>query len=196
MNLGMTADQPYELDQWSAWFKAEFAPADLDTAGVLAFMYHFADVGILEAVDETRWKLCGIDTNSSSGPLRDAVREHLEGLSRTEAGFAVAYFLGQRPEVSSLGNKNSQNQEVHKISDAGKTPNREKSADLSNLQIVKKVGRQLSPFLDFERETLARLQGKYIRPQDARLIFNFILRHTRRKAEPKKWEQLSRKRHK
>jgi hypothetical protein len=196
MNLDMDPDQPYELDQWSAWFKAELAPSDLDIAGVLAFMYHFVDMGILEPVDENRWKLCGIDTNSSSGPLRDTVRDHLEGLSRTDAGFAIAYFMGRKPQLASQSPKQAAHQKSIAIPDAGKTPHRKKTADLSNLQIVKKVGRQLSPFLEFERETLTRLQGKYTQPQDVRLIFNFILRQTQQKAEPKKWEQLSRKRHK
>lgn len=195
MNLDLAPDQPYELDQWSAWFKAELAPSDLDIAGVLAFMYHFADMGIFETVDDNRWKLCGIDTNLLSGPLRDAVRDHLEGLSRTDAGFAIAYFLGQRPQVSSQSLGNTQKQKPHSITEEGKTPNREKASDLSNLQIVKKVGRQLRPFLDFEKETVARLLGPHTQQKDARIIFNYILRHTQRKAEPKKWEQLSRKRH-
>lgn len=196
MNLDMASDQPYELDQWAAWFKAELAPSDLDAPGVLAFMYYFADMGILEPADENRWKLCTIDNKHSSGQMRDAVREHLEGLSHTEAGFVIVYFLGQRPQVSSHPLGNTQKQKPHSITEEGKTPNREKASDLSNLQIVKKVGRQLSPFLDFEKETVARLLGPQTQQKDARIIFNYILRQTQQKAEPKKWEQLSRKRHK
>jgi hypothetical protein len=196
MSLDMAPDQPYTLEQWSVWFKEHLAPADLDSAGVLAFMFHFADMGILEPADQNRWKLCDLAVNPSSGQLRDAVRNHLEGVSRTEAGFAIAYFLGKQPIRSP---KTPQTQKPPTTSDASgdvQAPNREKASDLSNLQIVKKVGRQLRPFLDFERDTLTRLEGTYIQPQDARLIFNFILRQTQQKAEPKKWEQLSRKRHK
>jgi hypothetical protein len=196
MNLDMAADQPYELDQWSAWFKSELAPSDLDAPGVLAFMHHFADLGILEPAGGDLWKLCGMENNHSSGPLRDVVRDHLEALTRTEAGFAISYFLGQRPRVSPLPLTGSHNQQPRSIPDAGKTSNRENASDLSNLQIVKKVGRQLRPFLDFEKETVARLLGTHTQQKDARIIFNFILRKTQQKAEPKKWEQLSRKRHK
>jgi hypothetical protein len=196
MSFDMALDQPHPLDQWSVWFKAELAPSDLDAPGVLAFMYYFADMGILEPVDESRWKLCNIDNKQSSGQLRDSIRDHLEGLSQTEEGFAISYFLGQRPKVSSRPLRYSQKQKPHTIPDEGKIPNREKASDLSNLQIVKKVGRQLRPFLDFEKETVARLLGTHTEQKEARIIFNYILRHTQAKAEPKEWEQISRKRHK
>jgi len=159
-------------------------------------MHHFADLGILEPFGENRWKIGGVDFNQSPSEIRAAVKDRLETLSLTKEGFAVACFLGQRPQVSSLSAENSQSQKPHRIPDKGKIPNPEKASDLSNLQIVKKVGRQLKPFLDFEKETLSRLQGSYTPQKDARKIFNFILRQTQGKAEPKKWEQLSRKRHK
>lgn len=187
MNLDMAA--PHALDQWAIWFKEVLAPSDLDTPGVLAFMHHFADLGVFEAVDVNRWILSGVDENLS--PTEDAIRDQLEILSRTQDGFAVAYFLGRRPEPS-----------LPKLKDSSvsqpvvKTPEREIASDLSNLQIVKKVGRQLQPFLDFEKETVSRLQGKHTQAKEVRLIFNFILRQTLQKAVPKKWEQLSRKRHK
>ena len=136
MNLDMAADQPYELDQWSAWFKSELAPSDLDAPGVLAFMHHFAYLGILEPAGGDLWKLCGMENNHSSGPLRDVVRDHLEALTRTEAGFAISYFLGQRHRVSQLPLKGSHNQQPRSIPDAGKTSNRENASDFSNLQIV------------------------------------------------------------
>lgn len=194
--MGQSLNQPQTLDQWTAWFRTELAPSDLDEAGLLSFMHHFADLGILEPIGENRWKIGGVDFNQSPSEIRAAVKDGLETLSLTKEGFAVACFLGQQPQVSSLSAENPQSQKPHRIPVEGNIPNREKASDLSNLQIVKKVGRQLKPFLDFERETLSRLQGSHTQQKDARKIFNFILRQTQGKAEPKKWEQLSRKRHK
>lgn len=189
----------HALEQWAVWFNNEFAPADLDENGALAFMHHFVDLGVLRSVDEEgKWQLSEINIESDPENFRQQVLDCLETLSRTSAGFAVNFFLGRQPDISSddkgkpgsapakqLGAKVKQN-----------APKREVASDLSNLQIVKKVGRQLQPFLKFEKETVARLLGPHTQTKEARVIFNFILRHTKTKAEPKKWEQLSRKRHK
>lgn len=197
MNLEKNLHHAHELDQWAVWFKKEFAPEDLDRAGVLAFMHHFADLGILESSsDEGQWKLAGMDSDSNSENIRKKVLDRLETLSKTTAGFALNFFLGRQPELSPANQETAAS--VKKITPKvnARVPNLEKASDLSNLQIVKKVGRQLKPFLEFEKETVSRLMGIHTQQKEARLIFNFILRHTRKKAEPKKWEQLSRKRHK
>ena len=70
-----------------------------------------------------------------------------------------------------------------------------KTSNLSNLQIVQKLGNQLRPFLDLERQTISRLRGAYTSKTDAQWLFNYILDKTRKKSPAKKWEQLSRKRH-
>jgi hypothetical protein len=187
----------HELDQWVVWFKKEFAPADLNASGVLAYLHHFVDLGILESsANKGRWKLAGIDNDSKPEDIREKVLDRLETLSETTAGFAVNFFLGRQPDISSASQEKAtpvrkNNPKVNEYS-----PNLEKASDLSNLQIVKKVGRQLQPFLEFEKKTVSRLIGNHTQQKEARVIFNFILRHTRTKAEPKKWEQLSRKRHK
>ena len=199
MSLENNLNQAHGLDQWADWFQKEFAPSDLDADGVLAFMHHFADLGIFESVgDEGSWKLAGIDFDSNEETRREKVLDRLETLSRTTAGFAVACFLGRPPEISPAHKEISQPPLGKRTPPIfkGETPNLEKASDLSNLQIVKKVGRQLKPFLEFEKEMVSRLLGTHTQPKEARVIFNFILRHTRTKAEPKKWEQLSRKRHK
>jgi len=194
--LQQSLNQPRTLEQWADWFRAELAPSDLEPAGLLAFMHHFADLGLLEPVDETQWQLGGVDTSQPSIRLMDAVRSRLEALSGGDEGIAVACFLGRRPKTSFSPLKKSHPQPLRQGSGENIPPNREKASDLSNLQIVKKLGRQLQPFLDFERQTLSRLLGTHTQQKDARIIFNFILRQTQQKAEPKKWEQLSRKRHK
>ncbi len=197
MNLEKNLHHAHDFEQWADWFKKEFAPADLEAAGVLAFMHHFADIGILESSGgEGQWKLAGIDIDSKSENIREKILDRLETLSGTTSGFAINFFLGRQPDIPSGSKENTTS--VRKITQKvnALTPNLEKASDLSNLQIVKKVGRQLQPFLEYEKETVARLVGIHTPQKEARVIFNFILRHTRTKAEPKKWEQLSRKRHK
>ena len=189
--------QAHELHQWAVWFNKEFAPADLNADGALAFMHHFADLGILESsAEEGRWKLAGIGIDSKPEDIRKKVLDRLETLSETTAGFAVNVFLGRQPDISSASQETAAPVRINKPIVNEGSPSLEKSSDLSNLQIVKKVGRQLKPFLEFERETVSRLIGNHTQQKEARVIFNYILRHTRTKAEPKKWEQLSRKRHK
>jgi hypothetical protein len=197
MSLELNPIQAHTFDQWAGWFKKEFAPADLDTDGVLAYLHYFADLKIFEAVaEEEKWQLSVIDKNSNPEGIRQKVLDRLEDVSRTSAGFAVNFFLGRQPDTSLLEKETSY--PIRKIAPNDKIhiPTLEKSSDLSNLQIVKKVGRQLQPFLEFEKETVSRLMGVHTQKKEARVIFNFILRQTRAEAEPKKWEQLSRKRHK
>lgn len=198
MSQAMNLNQAHALDQWAVWFKEELAPSDLDANGVLAFMHHFADLGIIESVvDENQWKLVDIDIDSNDESIRKKVLHRLETLSGTTGGFAVACFLGRRPDISASNKTTSQSSPAKRMAPTvkGETPSREIASDLSNLQIVKKVGRQLKPFLEFEKETVSRLLGNHTQSKEARAIFNYILRHTQTKAEPKKWEQLSRKRH-
>jgi hypothetical protein len=198
MNLDIDPRQAHTLDQWAVWFKGEFAPQDLDENGMVAYLQYFADVGVLEFIStEDKWRISGIEVDSNLDGIREKVLNTLEKISLTERGFAVSYFLGHHPEVSTVSNKTTKPLIANKsaVNKNTQAPNLEKASDLSNLQIVKKVGRQLQPFLEFERETVARLMGTHTQKKEARVIFNFILRHTRKEAEPKKWEQLSRKRH-
>ena len=197
MSRNLNLCHAHTFDQWAGWFKIEFAPADLDNDGVLAYLHYFADLEILEPIaDEDKWRLSGIDAHSNPDRIRQKVLDQLEAVSRTSAGFAVNFFLGRKPDISLPVKETGSS--TRKIAPKVKSnsPNLEKASDLSNLQIVKKVGRQLQPFLEFEQKTVSRLVGIHTQKKEARVIFNFILRHTRTEAEPKKWEQLSRKRHK
>ncbi len=146
MSLENNLNQAHGLDQWAVWFKKEFAPSDLDEGGTLAFLHHFADLGIFESVgDENRWKLAGIDFDANDENIRERVLDRLETLSRTTAGFAVACFLGRRPDIPSGKKETSQSPPAKRTAPKiiGETPNLEKASDLSKLQIVKKVGRHV-----------------------------------------------------
>lgn len=198
MDLDIDPRQVHTLDQWAVWFKRELAPQDLDGNGVLAYLHYFSDLGIFDFISiDGKWRISGIEVDSNLDGIREKVLNILEKISLTEKGFALNYFLGRHPEVSTINNKTTKPLIANKpaVNKNREASNLEKASDLSNLQIVKKVGRQLQPFLEFERETVARLIGTHTQKKEARVIFNFILRHTRKEAEPKKWEQLSRKRH-
>ena len=100
MSLENNLHRAHALDQWAVWFQKEFAPSDLDVDGVLAFMHHFADLGIFESIgDESSWALAGIDFDSNDETIREKVLDRLETFSRTTSGFAVACFLGRQPDI-------------------------------------------------------------------------------------------------
>ncbi len=187
MNSGKALNPPLSLDQWVKWFKKELAPADMDNGCILAYLHHFADLGILKASSEDHWDLAEIDSGPLSPSIAAKVRSQLMALSLGESGFSIAHFLGQTPKDPFPPATKQTQQE--------KTIHPERASDLSNLQIVKKVGRQLQPFLELEKNMLSILQGSYTSKEDARKIFSYILNRTQGKAAPKKWEQLSRKRH-
>ena len=121
------------------------------------------------------------------------MRDGMMRMAHTEIGFAMPFFIGfeklKLPAIESLleskglavKNKN--------------TPKPELASDLSNLQIVKKVGRQLKPFLEAESIIVKRLLGKRTSKADARKLFQYMFGKINSKAQPRKWEQLSRKRH-
>lgn len=199
MNCGNRSNPPRSLEQWTSWFRRELGPPALDDDGIAAYLHHFADLGLLQQCDdENQWQISGIDWNVAPDQIRESICVRLETLSRTESGPAVGYFLGQKPDLSASFQKITQAGEAKREDPdtTGKIHLPERSSDLSNLQIVKKVGRQLRPFLELEKSVLAFLEGPHTSKADARRIYNFILSQTQAKAEPKKWEQLSRKRHK
>ncbi len=70
------------------------------------------------------------------------------------------------------------------------------SSNLSNLQLVKKYGRQVQSFVELEKSFTDKLLGEHTTLKEARKLFNFILSRMKQKTEPRPWEQLSRRRHK
>ncbi len=71
-----------------------------------------------------------------------------------------------------------------------------KASDLSNLQIVKKIGRQLEPFIELEKKFNQCVEGPNTSKEEARILFSYLLGKNREKGKPREWEQLSRRRHK
>ena len=89
----------------------------------------------------------------------------------------------------------AQNSKRKNIFNNSVLPKHKKISDLSNLQIVKKWGNQMRGFLDVEQKTIARLRGFYTSQKDAQWMFSYMLSKTKEKSPARKWEQISRKRH-
>ena len=178
---------------WVKWLKQTLPASNLEEATMQSLLHHLADLQIFSAVGDASWKLSSLsDTKVDSKTLQQKFLDHLKKISGTYRGFILGYFLGDsRPLSQALLEKSSA--ESGAGPDLDKVPAK-KSSNLSNLQIVKKVGRQLQPFIELENKVTSRLLGKYTSKEDAQRIFHYVL--SREKAPPKKWEQLSRKRHK
>lgn len=179
------------FDEWVTWFKNHIllSGPDDDCAG--SFLRYLASLGFFEKTEQGDWRISGGAVTERDGG--SDVRNSLGELSQTETGFAIGYFIELREGLSpfSLPARAEGNPET-----TIREPGIEKSSNVSNLQIVKKLGRQLRPFLDMEKEIMTRLESVGLQKEDARRIFNFIMSRTREKSEARPWEQHSRKRHK
>ncbi|MCH8157594.1 MAG: hypothetical protein IID18_07575 [Nitrospinae bacterium] len=190
---------PHAADQWVEWFRDGTVNSDLDDTEVRSILHYLADLELLEPDGEGTWKLSGIESGQSGEDARRSLRDRLDVLSASDRGFALVYFLPRSDDkpLPSLESPGSPAADPRKKSLFGKStaPETKTSSDLSNLQIVKKWKNQLRPFLDLEQKTIARLKGKHTTGEDAQRLFSYILEKIRKKAPPKEWEQLSRKRH-
>lgn len=187
-------DSEYQSRSSHAWIsilKEGIVAGDADDEVLSALLKHLADLGILVSHEDDQWGLANTQHINPEIDIREELSRQLHSLDPNKNGFIVKYFLSHDKnflinEPSALENKLSPKPE----------PRRKASSDLSNLQIVKKMGRQLSPFIEFEKEIIGRVEGVHVKRDDAKKIFKFIMRKIRDKEKPRQWEQLSRKRHK
>lgn len=169
--------------------------SDVDDATVAAICCHLADLEVLEKSGEEGWKF--IPDLEGSLAVEEEIKKRLYDLCATDQGFALRYFLKDPPVP--LTTNDSPEQET---SEAKDKPNNnpqlldQKTSNLSNLQIVKKYGRQVQSFIELEKSYTEKLIGPHTTLKEARKMFNFILSRMKQKTEPRSWEQLSRRRHK
>jgi hypothetical protein len=191
------------LDEWGKFFVEFIFPDDLNEEVSGPFFKYLADLAVLIPCDDDRWKWREIDSAFDLKILKDTVRKDLESLCSLESGFALPYFIGYKdipkkplkfdhePDLFAKGSFEKTGSKKHSAFSQTIKP----ASNLSNLQIVKKVGKQLQPFLQIEESIVSRLTGRYLSKQDAQKLFHFIFAKMGTKAEPRVWEQLSRKRH-
>ncbi len=172
-----------------------------DVAEKLFFplLHHLADLKVVGKKDEGQWEVAGFSGSSPEAEDTGRFRILLIDLCRSERGFAIKFFLKDLPEEIALTAQDPEGFKGHLsdglVGEEGQVLPRS-SSNLSNLQIVKKVGRQLSPLIELETWYLKHLEGVHTTRQEARHLFNFILGRIKPKQEPRAWEQLSRRRHK
>jgi hypothetical protein len=180
---------------WIALLKDHILVLGVEDATVSALCYHLADLGVLEKSGDENWKLTS--SSQSSLPVEEEMSRLLNDLCATEKGFALRYFLEDPPPSQTTDEPQDQGS-----SEAKENPKSnpqlldQKTSNLSNLQIVKKYGRQVQSYIELEKSYTQKLLGSHTTLKEARKIFNFILSRMQQKTEPRPWEQLSRRRHK
>ena len=188
----------YSEDLWFEWFRDGILNTDIDGTGETPILHYLLDLSVLESEGNGLLKLSKVSKEQSSHEVKNRQLEALNDLSKTENGFALVYFLSSfsnkklPPLITEEHTSSSKRKNIFK---KNYLPGEKQSSDLSNLQIVKKWGNQLRPFLDVEQKTIARLRGTYTSQEDAQWLFSYILNKIRKKSPAKKWEQISRKRH-
>lgn len=198
MSLNGSLHLSFPENLWLNWFMDNIFNSDIDKVGAKSVINYLIDLNILEFKGEELLKLSLARQGQSDDEVRDGLLKDLNRLSQTERGFALIYFIS---DLSINGFPPLQIKEdsfdIKKTDIFGKKPSTEKkkTSNLSNLQIVKKWGNELRPFLEVEQQTIARLKGKNTSQKNAQWLFSYILNKTRKKSPAKKWEQLSRKRH-
>jgi hypothetical protein len=187
------------LNEWLEFFTEFIFPVDMNEDVGEPFLRYLADLGVLVSHDVDNWEWNDCDSHVDSVILLDIIKKNLESLCDSDSGFALPYFIGYKSICKKpLGPKEEpfvkdKRDVTPKHSELSHSTN--PASDLSNLQIVKKVGKQLQPFLQIEESIISRLVGEHVSKQDAQKLFHYIFGKMNTKAEPRVWEQLSRKRH-
>jgi hypothetical protein len=178
---------------WVTILKENFTSDDLEDETLYAFLNYLIDLELLvpSENDSLRWR--GLTDDLQKEEQIPLIQTDLLEMSESEPGFALPFFIRletiKLPTLESLIETEEKKEKSKNISKA------ERSSDLSNLQIVKKVGRQLEPFMKAESTIVSRLIGGHTTKADARRLFHYMFGKMGSKAQPRKWEQLSRKRH-
>ncbi len=178
---------------WITILKENFTSDDLEDETLYALLNYLIDLGLLvpSENDSLRWR--GLANDMEWEEKIPVMQTELLRVSQTELGFALPFFI--KLETIKLPTLESLIETGEKKARSKIIPKPERSSDLSNLQIVKKVGRQLEPFLKAESTIVSRLIGEHTTKADARRLFHYMFGKMGSKAQPRKWEQLSRKRH-
>jgi len=188
-------DSQRSISSWVELLKNGILVSEVDDATVTALCGHLADLGVLEKTGKENWKL--VPYTEGSLPVEEEIKKILDDLCVTEKGFALRYFLKEHSSPQITDNSHGQETSETKV-DPKNNPQLldQRTSNLSNLQLVKKYGRQVESFVELEKSYTERLLGPHTTLKEARKIFNFVLSRMKQKTEPRPWEQLSRRRHK
>lgn len=182
------------ISSWIELLKARILVSDVDPATAAALCCHLADLGVLKKSGEDNWKLTPVADSSLT--VEEEVEKCLKDLCTTDQGFALRYFLNDPPPPIANDTPDEKISEAENNAKSNTQLLDQKTSNLSNLQIVKKYGRQVQSFIELEKSYTEKLLGPQTTLKEARKMFNFILSRMQQKTEPRSWEQLSRRRHK
>jgi len=178
---------------WVKILKENFIADDLNDEACYSLIHYFEDLGLLTKKDNEVLVWSDLSKELSWDDQKLIIQDSILKMSQTKAGLALSFFIGFKkidlPTLEALIGSEKSNDR------GNRNTKPEFASDLSNLQIVKKVGQQLKPFLEVESKIVSKLQGKNTTKVDARHLFQYIFGKINSKAKPRKWEQLSRKRH-
>jgi len=187
------------LKEWVCFFKEYILSDDVNDEVAESLIKHLVDLGAMDRVDDDDFGWHSYKYENHSSDLLNTIQENLILLCESDSGFALPYFIG----FKNLSKKPLESISVihrscpHTLANNSslKTMMGQPASDLSNLQIVKKVGKQLQPFLQLEETLVSRLIGEHVGKQDAQKLFHYMFAKIGVKAKPRTWEQLSRKKH-
>ncbi len=174
---------------------------DLNEKLMEALWLYLADLGFCVELENGLWSVPGIDLSKPSSEISRDIGKKLLQAGKAEKGLALKHFLiGSEGEVKKSPAPSRSRPgfasppRPHAAGESLRT--RPPAHDLSNLQIVKKVERQMESFLDQEKQFFEQVLGPSVTREDAQILFNYVIAKTRQKVQPQKWVQLSRRRHK
>ena len=187
----MGADSPGRtVNYWVSILRDGIVVDEASDVVLRPLIRHLADLGAFEYCGDDLWALAKGQGTASGEGVSDGLSRHFVSLAQEKNGFILKYFSREVPAdtefdlpAKGVGFKKSGGS--LKI-----------SADLSNYQIVRKMGRQLSPFIELENDIVNRLEGRRVTRSDAKILFKFVFSKMRTMAKPRQWEQISRRRHK
>ena len=181
-----------KISDWINFLKENFIFDDLDDETIYALLNYLIDLGLIVSTENDSFEWQGLSNDVERvEKIREMQTDFLR-LSQSKPGFALPFFVRIDTGLPTLESLIETKEKKAKSKIIGQP---EASSDLSNFQIVKKVGRQLEPFLKAESTIVSRLIGVRTNKADAQQLFHYIFGKIGSKAEPRKWEQLSRKRH-
>jgi hypothetical protein len=181
-----------KISDWINFLKENFIFDDLEDVTLYALLNYLIDLGLLVSTENDSLEWQGLSNDLERVEKIRVMQTDFLRLSQSESGFALPFFFRIDKELPTLESL-IETKEKNVRSKIIRQP--KSSSDLSNFQIVKKVGRQLEPFLKAESAIVSRLIGVRTTKADAQQLFHYIFGKIGSKAKPRKWEQLSRKRH-
>lgn len=176
---------------WISLLKEGIVTPDANDEVLHSFIKHLANLGIFESRGGEMWALALRDVSSSVETIHEALLRNFDALRKGESGFILRYFLSR--ETSPNNDFPLPAMDKHFKESDGRP---KKTSDLSVHHIVRKMGRQLSPFIEFEKNIVSRLEGGCVSRSDAKKLYKFMLSKMRDREKPRHWEQVSRRRHK